>query len=149
MTEPDATLLAAGTAPRHHRARRTLALTGLNHALHDGFTDAIYALLPIWQTQFALSYCVLAIFRGLYSGTMACLQIPAGYLAERMDAKTVLCGGTLLAAVGYALAGLSGGIGGLGVALALAGAGSSTQHPLVHSRVACLWPRRTPTSRHL
>jgi FSR family fosmidomycin resistance protein-like MFS transporter len=42
------------TAPANRtRAARTLALTGLNHALHDGFTDAIYVLLPIWQTEFA------------------------------------------------------------------------------------------------
>ena len=147
MTEP-ATLPAAAATSDQHRARHTLALTGVNHALHDGFTDAIYVLLPIWQTQFALSYSVLAIFRGLYSGTMACLQIPAGHLAERIDAKIVLCGGTLLAALGYALAGLSGGIGGLGVALALAGVGSSTQHPLASAAVSRAYGRaaRRPLS---
>ncbi|MET0408673.1 MAG: MFS transporter [Hyphomicrobium sp.] len=136
MTQPDATITAAAVAPEHGRARRTLTLTGLNHALHDGFTDAIYVLLPIWQSQFALSYSVLAILRGLYSGTMACLQIPAGHLAERIDAKIILCGGTLLAALGYALAGLLGGFVGLSVGLALAGAGSSTQHPLASAAVS-------------
>lgn len=140
MTQPD-TAISAAAAPSQNRARRTLAITGLNHALHDGFTDAIYVLLPIWQTQFALSYSVLATFRGIYSGTMACLQIPAGHLAERIDAKTVLCGGTLLAALGYALAGLSGGILGLGVALALAGAGSATQHPLASAAVSRAYGR--------
>ena len=88
---------ASAAAPDRTHARRTLALTGLNHALHDGFTDAIYVLLPIWQAEFALSYSVLAIFRGLYSGAMACLQIPAGHLAERIDAKIILCGGTVVA----------------------------------------------------
>ena len=38
------------------KARRTLAATGINHALHDGYTDLIYVLLPVWQTEFALSY---------------------------------------------------------------------------------------------
>ena len=133
---------ASDAAPSDRtRARRTLALTGLNHALHDGFTDAIYVLLPIWQTEFGLSYSVLAIFRGLYSGAMACLQIPAGHLAERIDAKIILCCGTLLAALGYALAGLSGGIVGLGLALALAGAGSSTQHPLASVAVSRAYGR--------
>ena len=134
----------ASTTPAHpngKRAARTLALTGLNHALHDGFTDVIYVLLPIWQTEFALSYSVLAIFRGLYSGTMACLQIPAGHLAERIDAKIVLCAGTALAALGYALAGISGGIVGLSFALALAGAGSSTQHPLASAAVSRAYGR--------
>ena len=136
------TLTSSTTAPLDRsRAARTLALTGLNHALHDGFTDVIYVLLPIWQTEFALSYSVLAIFRGLYSGTMACLQIPAGHLAERIDAKIVLCGGTALAALGYALAGISGGIVGLSFALALAGAGSSTQHPLASAAVSRAYGR--------
>ena len=118
------------------RARRTLILTGFNHALHDGFTDTIYVLLPIWQAEFALSYSVLAVFRGVYSGTMACLQIPAGHLAEHIDAKIILCCGTVLAALGYALAGISSGIVGLSLALALAGAGGSTQHPLASAAVS-------------
>ena len=33
-------------------ATRTLALASLAHALHDGFTDMIYVLLPVWQTEF-------------------------------------------------------------------------------------------------
>ncbi len=141
MCQSNTDASAAALASDQERARRTLALTGLNHALHDGFTDAIYVLLPIWQTEFALSYSVLAIFRGLYSGAMACLQIPAGHLAERIDPKIILCGGTLLAALGYALAGLSGGIVGLSVALALAGAGSSTQHPLASAAVSHAYGR--------
>jgi MFS family permease len=136
------TLTSPTTAsPNRTRPARTLALTGLNHALHDGFTDTIYVLLPIWQTEFALSYSVLAIFRGLYSGAMACLQIPAGHLAERIDAKLILCCGTVLSALGYALAGISGGIVGLSFALALAGAGSSTQHPLASAAVSRAYGR--------
>ena len=141
MTPPETTASAASAPPDRPRAARTLALTGLNHALHDGFTDTIYVLLPIWQTEFALSYGVLAIFRGLYSAAMACLQIPAGRLAERIDAKVILCVGTALAALGYALAGLSAGIVGLSFALVLAGAGSSTQHPLASAAVSRAYGR--------
>ena len=137
----DTLISSTPAAPNRTRATRTLALTGLNHALHDGFTDTIYVLLPIWQTEFALSYSVLAIFRGLYSGVMACLQIPAGHLAERIDAKLILCCGTALAGLGYALAGISGGIVGLSFALALAGAGSSTQHPLASAAVSRAYGR--------
>src|SRR6516225_6311257 len=31
------------------------------HALHDGFTDALYVLLPLWQAQFALSYAAIGM----------------------------------------------------------------------------------------
>jgi MFS transporter, FSR family, fosmidomycin resistance protein len=118
------------------RARRTLMLAGLAHALHDGFTDMIYVLLPIWQTQFVLGYGALALLRALYVGTLAILQVPSGRLARRLNARTILVFGTLLCAGGYALAGLSGGLTGLCASLALAGAGGSTQHPLASTAVS-------------
>src|SRR6202012_1750663 len=99
-------------------------------------TDVIYVLLPLWQTEFALSYSVLALLRSLYSGAMAGLQIPVGRIAERVDGKIILMLGTALSALGYILAGLSGGIVGLGLALALSGAGSSTQHPIASAAVS-------------
>ncbi|CCE10709.1 conserved membrane hypothetical protein [Bradyrhizobium sp. STM 3843] len=140
MTE--ATSQAAGQASQgSQRATTTLTVTGINHALHDGFTDVIYVLLPIWQTEFALGYGVLAMLKGIYSGAMAGLQIPAGRIAERIDGKIVLALGTLVAAAGYALAGLSGGMFGLGLALAVAGAGSSTQHPLASAAVSRAYGR--------
>ena len=111
-------------------------MTGVNHALHDGFSDLIYVLLPVWQVEFALSYSLLALMRGIYSGAMAGLQIPVGRIAERIDAKALLALGTALSALGYFLAGLSGGVIGLGLSLALSGAGSSSQHPLASAAVS-------------
>ncbi|WP_407167853.1 MFS transporter [Bradyrhizobium sp. ORS 111] len=135
MTESATT---ATETPRSDRARatRTLTVTGLNHALHDGYTDVIYVLLPVWQTEFALSYGLLALLRGLYAGAMAGLQIPVGRIAERIDGKIILIAGTALSALGYLFAGFSGGIVGLGLALALSGAGSSTQHPIASAAVS-------------
>ncbi|MCP1847711.1 MULTISPECIES: MFS transporter [unclassified Bradyrhizobium] len=126
-----------GTArPDRARSTRTLTVTGLNHALHDGYTDVIYVLLPVWQAEFALSYGLLALLRGLYAGAMAGLQIPVGRIAERIDGKIILIAGTALSALGYAFAGFSGGVIGLGLALALSGAGSSTQHPIASAAVS-------------
>jgi MFS transporter, FSR family, fosmidomycin resistance protein len=117
-------------------AHRTLVIAGLAHALHDGFTDMIYVLLPVWQAQFALGYSALAVLRGLYVGALAALQVPSGHLARHMNARTVLVLGTLLSATGFALAGFSGGLAGLCASLALAGAGGSTQHPLAAAAVS-------------
>jgi MFS family permease len=111
-------------------ARRTLAVAGLAHALHDGYTDVIYVLLPVWQVELGLGYGRLATLRGLYAGAMALLQMPAGRLAARFGGRAVLAAGTSVAALGYALAGSAGGLLGLSAALALAGAGGSTQHPI-------------------
>jgi len=56
---------------------RSLFGACLTHVLHDGYTDQLYALLPVWQAQFGLSYMGLAIVRALYYGTMGGLQVPA------------------------------------------------------------------------
>src|SRR5882757_2981286 len=99
--------------------RRTLGVAAGAHALHDGYTDLIYVMLPIWQSEFGLSYAAIGALRGLFAGTMASLQIPAGYLAEKLGAASVLAAGTALAGLGYCLAGLSGSFAMLAVALAI------------------------------
>jgi hypothetical protein len=63
--------------PRLFQARRTLFVAGTAHALHDGYTDLIFVLLPVWQAEFSLSYGVLALLRGLganHSGFLLCSE---------------------------------------------------------------------------
>ena len=62
-------------------ATRSLLAACLAHALHDGYTDGLYAFLPVWQTQFGLSYAGLAVVRALYYGTMGGLQVPIDTLS--------------------------------------------------------------------
>src|SRR6201986_639282 len=86
------TTTAANSQLHTHQSqnRRTLVIAGITHALHDGYTDLIYVLLPVWQVEFALGYGVLAFVRGLYTGMMAGLQIPVGRLAERFGGGVVI-----------------------------------------------------------
>lgn len=141
--QPPLATVEAGTS-----RTRVLWLSCVAHALHDGYTDLIYVLLPIWQSDFGLSYGALAILRGVYAGTMASLQLPAGRLANRIGSRATLALGSLLAAIGYAAAGASGSLLGLCVALAVSGAGSSTQHPLASGAVSRVYGRdaRKPLS---
>lgn len=106
------------------------------HALHDGYTDLIYVMLPVWQAEFGLTYAAVGALRGLFAGTMASLQIPAGHLSERYGAAWVLAAGTALTGLGYCFAGLSGGFAALLVALLIGGLGASTQHPIASALVA-------------
>jgi len=39
--------------------RRVLWVTCGTHALHDGFTDTLYVLLPLWQAEFGLAYAAV------------------------------------------------------------------------------------------
>ena len=106
------------------------------HALHDGYTDLIYVMLPIWQAEFGLSYAAIGLLRGMFAGTMAGFQIPAGMLSERLGVPLVLAAGTALAGLGYCLAVFVGGYWALVAILLVAGLGASTQHPLASALVA-------------
>jgi MFS transporter, FSR family, fosmidomycin resistance protein len=119
-----------------HAQRRTASIAGTAHALHDGYTDLIYIMLPLWQAEFGLTYAALAMLRGALVGAMAVFQIPAGLTSERLGAAAVLALGTALAGFGYCLAGLSGGFATLLGALLVAGIGSSAQHPVASALVA-------------
>lgn len=52
---------------RETSSRRRALIAGCSaHTVHDGLTDVIYVLLPIWQAQFALSYAQIGLLRGAY-----------------------------------------------------------------------------------
>jgi MFS family permease len=127
---------AAGGLALRREERRAAGVACGAHALHDGYTDLVYVLLPVWQAEFGLGYAALGILRSLFSGTLAALQIPSGFLAQRFGAPSVLATGTALVGVGYLLAGVSSGLLLLAVALAVGGAGASAQHPLGSSIMA-------------
>jgi MFS family permease len=121
-------------------SRRTLTVCGGAHALHDGFTDLLNVLYPLLQAQFGLSYAAIGALKTVYSGAMASGQIPSGMLAVRLGGVRVLAAGTVLIAVGYGLAGLTGSLYGVIAGLLLAGLGSSTQHPIGSSLVSAAFP---------
>ena len=116
--------------------RRTMAVACGAHALHDGYTDLLYVLLPLWQTEFGLGYAEVGLLRALYAGSMAGFQVPAGMLADRIGGPLLLALGTALAGIGYLVAGVSAGPLLLMVALVVSGIGSSVQHPIASSLVA-------------
>jgi FSR family fosmidomycin resistance protein-like MFS transporter len=136
--EPQLTTLAAGedTPASAHDKRRTMGVALPVHALHDGYSDLVYVMLPIWQAEFALSYAAVGLLRSTLSGTMAAFQIPAGLLAERIGGAAVLAGGTALAGLCFCLIGWSSGYASIVAALFLAGVGSSAQHPIGSALVA-------------
>jgi MFS family permease len=109
--------------------KRTLTGACLAHALHDGYTDGLYAFLPVWQAQFGLSYAALAMVRALYSATMGGLQIPATRWLRGVSSRTALVLSTLVAAAGLLIMALPFGFPGLCIGLVVAGIGSSIQHP--------------------
>ena len=130
------------TAPRDPAPsrRKVLATGGFAHAVHDGFTDCIYVLLPLWAAAFALTHAEVGALKMVMSGTLALTQVPAGILAERYGERGVLAAGTALAGLAYVLLGWAGGFVSLAAFLVVAGTGCGTQHPLVSSLVSRAYP---------
>ncbi|HCV24634.1 MAG TPA: MFS transporter, partial [Candidatus Latescibacteria bacterium] len=63
--------------------RRTLVVGGFAHFVHDGFTDCIYVLLPLWAAAFALNHAEVGTLKMVMTGSLAAAQVPAGIIAER------------------------------------------------------------------
>src|SRR2546428_9084329 len=72
------------------RGRAVLAAACSIHFVHDGFSDILYVLLPIWANEFRLTFAQVGLIRTAYSGGMAAFQIPAGFLAERWGERRLL-----------------------------------------------------------
>lgn len=106
------------------------------HIMHDGYTDLLYVLLPLWQREYALSLAAVGFLRTLYTGSMALFQIPASLAGDRVGARTILAAGTALAAAAYFAAGTTNGYATLAIALFTGGLGSSVQHPVSSNMVA-------------
>jgi FSR family fosmidomycin resistance protein-like MFS transporter len=127
---------AATSDARKTEERRALGAACGAHALHDGYTDLIYVLLPVWQAEFGLSYAEVGVLRGAFAGAMAVFQVPAGWLSERIGAATMLAAGTALSALAFLLVGTVAGFGTLVAFLLVGGLGASVQHPIASSVVA-------------
>ncbi len=139
MTTTALSTATGRTDTREHGRRRALWVACGAHALHDGLTDTLYLLLPILQTEFALTYASIGVLRALYAGTMAGLQVPAAKLAQRIGGPRMLAAGTAVAGAAYLGLGASSTLAILVVALILGGLGSSTQHPIASSLVAAAY----------
>ncbi|MDR7486497.1 MAG: MFS transporter [Armatimonadota bacterium] len=128
------------------RGRLVLAVSNLAHVLHDGFSDILYVLFPVWAAQFHLSYAQVGLIKTLYTGGMSLSQIPAGLLAERRGERGLLVLGTAVTAWGFLTAALwVEGFASLALTLLVAGVGSGVQHPLASSLVSKTYetgPRR-------
>src|SRR5512136_2564934 len=97
MTIPAVHASEITASQRKDAERRAAGVACGAHALHDGYTDLLYVMLPIWQKEFGLGYAELGLLRGLFSGTMAGFQIPSGLIGQRLGTAAVLALGTALA----------------------------------------------------
>jgi MFS family permease len=67
-----------------------LLLCCIMHAIHDGYTSAMYLLLPLIATDLQLSYAQVGFLKTLISGGQSLFQLPGGFIAERVGERRML-----------------------------------------------------------
>ncbi len=122
------------------RQRAALATGGLAHIIHDGLTDMLYVLFPIWQGLLGLSFAEVGFLKTLFSGTMALFQVPAGIISLRLGEVRMLILGTVLTGSAMFFLGWGKTTIFLGIFLVIGGLGSSVQHPLSSSLITSSYP---------
>jgi MFS family permease len=130
--------------PRGPRA--TLVTACAAHFLHDGISDLLYVIFPVWAREFSLSFSRVGFLKTGYSGALALFQIPAGFMAERWGETRLLAVGTAVGALGFLALSTTSSFEHLLLCLLLAGLGSAVQHPLSSALVSRIYeegPRRT------
>src|SRR5215475_15872110 len=115
---------------------RALGSACLAHILHDGYTDLLYLLFPIWQREAGFSFALIGVMKTSFSGALALFQIPATKLAGYIGPAAVLALGTALAGSAVLCYGAASSLGVLFALLLMGGIGAATQHPLSSSIVA-------------
>lgn len=122
------------------KPKRTLATCCTVHAVHDGFSDVTYVLLPLFAQTFGLSLAQVGMIRSAHRVAMASFQIPAGLIAERFGERNLLAIGTLIAGVSFIALGYAPGYWAILLALFFAGVGSAVQHPLSSTIISHAYP---------
>lgn len=106
------------------------------HFLHDGLTDSLYVLLPLWAQAFGLSHTQVGLLKSAFSGATALSQLPLGLLSERFGERALLALGLTVAGVLFAVGAMSANYETLIVCLLLSGLACGVQHPLSSSIIS-------------
>jgi MFS transporter, FSR family, fosmidomycin resistance protein len=135
VTQTKCAMADAHASEKQHKLR-ALGSACLAHILHDGYTDLLYLLFPIWQREFGFSFALIGVMKALFSGALSLFQVPAAKLAGRLGQPAILALGTVLVASAVLSYGVAPYPGALFALLLIGGIGAATQHPLSSSIVA-------------
>ena len=121
---------------RAPQARRTLLFASATHVWSDLFFALYAPLLPLIKEDLDLSFTEVGVLRSLYSAASTVLQVPVGFLAERVGEFWLLVGGNVWVALGLIAMSLAPSFAALLGATLLGGLGGGTQHPLASGIVS-------------
>ena len=113
-----------------------LLLCCVMHAIHDGYTSAMYLLLPLIATDLQLSYAQVGFLKMLISGGQSLFQLPGGMMAERVGERRMLALGLATLSGAFLLLSPAWSFPTVATLCLLIGVGASLQHPLSSALVS-------------
>jgi FSR family fosmidomycin resistance protein-like MFS transporter len=132
LAAPVAVIARHGLEPRQY----ILLMCCVLHAIHDGYTSAMYLLLPLLATDLHLSYAQVGLLKTLISGGQSLFQLPGGMVAEHLGERRMLALGLAVLSGAFLLLAPSGTFLTVATLCLLIGIGASLQHPLSSSLVS-------------
>jgi MFS family permease len=118
-----------GAAASLRTDARVIGLVGVAHGLSHFYQLCIPPLFPLLKEEFGVSYAALGAVLAVFYAVSGVMQTVAGFLVDRLGARTILIAGLALIAGGTLAAGLVPSFAWLFVAAAVAGFGNSVFHP--------------------
>ena len=108
---------------------RILGIIGSGHFLSHFYVLCLPPLFPFFKSEFGVSYAALGLLLSIRSIANGTMQVPVGFLVDRIGARAVLTTGITMMAVGIALISFVQSYWALAALVAVIGVGSSTFHP--------------------
>jgi MFS family permease len=108
---------------------RIIGLVSAAHFVSHYYILVLPPLFAFVRADYGVSYMQLAVAITAFNVVSAVLQTPAGFLADRFGAATILVGGLVLGGAAFVLAGLVDSFWFLVAMFAVAGLGNTVYHP--------------------
>ena len=120
-----------------------MGMIGSGHALSHFYLLALPPLFPLLKAEFGVGYAALGLLVTLFNVATGLVQVPAGFLVDRIGARRVLMAGLVLSGLGIGLIGLASEYWMVLGLVAIAGLGNSVFHPADYAVLnASIDPRR-------
>jgi len=120
------------------------ALVGLGHVMSHIYILALPPLFALIKSDLDIDYAALGLLVTVFHVATGLMQVPAGFLVDRIGARPTLVGGLVLCAAGIAGIGMVDGFWTMVILSTLAGVGNSVFHPADYAILA-----GTVEDRHL